>query len=205
MIPSKGDIVVGQEYTDFDKGLDDGIEGSVLGFNLLLSSAFHFYEAPSTNFQNFKSLSNPSPTSRSFPATNIYSHFDEILPSEQKYTSSEIKFEGGFVTTDQPDSFDILKQNLQDDERGQFLLEVINSGSGKKSNLENLKQASIFEAPLGLQLIILSHTECEIGRGSPFIGGPLMLISWSRTPVRIFGGAIVKNVKGDCGNFQFIE
>ncbi|GJQ69956.1 hypothetical protein Trydic_g22479 [Trypoxylus dichotomus] len=38
-IPSGGEIVVGQEYTDFDKGLDDGIEGDIYGFNLLLAAA----------------------------------------------------------------------------------------------------------------------------------------------------------------------
>ncbi|KAI4465571.1 hypothetical protein MML48_3g00010078 [Holotrichia oblita] len=38
-IPSGGEIVVGQEYTDFDKGLDDGIEGDIYGFNLVLASA----------------------------------------------------------------------------------------------------------------------------------------------------------------------
>ncbi|KAK9729036.1 Pentaxin family [Popillia japonica] len=38
-IPRGGEIVVGQEYTDFDKGLDDGIEGDIYGFNLVLASA----------------------------------------------------------------------------------------------------------------------------------------------------------------------
>lgn len=32
-------MVVGQEYTDFDKGLEDGIEGEIYGFNFVLSSA----------------------------------------------------------------------------------------------------------------------------------------------------------------------
>ncbi|XP_067005034.2 pentraxin-related protein PTX3-like [Anabrus simplex] len=34
-IPGGGDVVVGQELTDADKGLDDGIEGEVFGFNLV--------------------------------------------------------------------------------------------------------------------------------------------------------------------------
>ena len=33
-LPAGGDVVVGQEYTDFDKGLDDGVEGEVFGFYL---------------------------------------------------------------------------------------------------------------------------------------------------------------------------
>lgn len=38
-IPKGGDVVVGQEYTDADKGLDDGIEGDIYGFNLVLAAA----------------------------------------------------------------------------------------------------------------------------------------------------------------------
>lgn len=38
-LPPRGDLIVGQEYTDFDKGLDDGIEGEVFGFNFLLAPA----------------------------------------------------------------------------------------------------------------------------------------------------------------------
>ncbi|KAJ8875181.1 hypothetical protein PR048_023076 [Dryococelus australis] len=34
-IAGGGDVVVGQEYTDADKGLDDGVEGEVFGFNLV--------------------------------------------------------------------------------------------------------------------------------------------------------------------------
>lgn len=37
MIPAGGDIAVGQELTDIDKGFDDGIEGDIYGFNLVLS------------------------------------------------------------------------------------------------------------------------------------------------------------------------
>ncbi|XP_077302541.1 pentraxin-related protein b6 isoform X1 [Arctopsyche grandis] len=38
VIPGGGEIVLGQEYTDFDKGLEDGIEGEIFGFNMILSS-----------------------------------------------------------------------------------------------------------------------------------------------------------------------
>lgn len=34
-VPGGGDIAVGQELTDADKGLDDGIEGEVFGFNMV--------------------------------------------------------------------------------------------------------------------------------------------------------------------------
>ncbi|XP_076756387.1 pentraxin-4 [Xylocopa sonorina] len=135
-IPGGGDIVLGQEYTDFDKGLDDGIEGSVFGFNLLLASAFEPLD-----------ISN-SDTIR--------------LPFGSSYASG--------VT-----------------QRG-----IDYTISNESRHLEEL--------PLGYQLIRLSYVHCEIGRGSPFIGGPLMLISWTRTPVRIFGGAALKNIDGGCDN-----
>ncbi|KAK3908016.1 Pentraxin-4 [Frankliniella fusca] len=38
-LPAGGDVVVGQEYTDFDKGLDDGVEGDVFGFYLFRTAA----------------------------------------------------------------------------------------------------------------------------------------------------------------------
>lgn len=37
-LPPLGDLVLGQEYTDFDKGLDDGVEGEVFGFNVAVSA-----------------------------------------------------------------------------------------------------------------------------------------------------------------------
>ncbi|XP_026276047.1 uncharacterized protein LOC113204887 [Frankliniella occidentalis] len=39
VLPGGGDVVVGQEYTDFDKGLDDGVEGEVFGFHLFRTAA----------------------------------------------------------------------------------------------------------------------------------------------------------------------
>nr|CAI5834740.1 unnamed protein product [Callosobruchus analis] len=45
-IPPNGDLVVGQEYTDFDKGLDDGIEGDIFGFNMVLASTTTHYTSP---------------------------------------------------------------------------------------------------------------------------------------------------------------
>ncbi|CAL7942726.1 unnamed protein product [Xylocopa violacea] len=132
-IPGGGDIVLGQEYTDFDKGLDDGIEGSVFGFNLLLASAFEPLDR------------------REEPFASSYA----TGATEQRGIDYRISNEP------------------RDPE----------------------------EQPLGYRLVKLSYVRCEIGRGSPFIGGPLMLISWTRTPVRMFGGATLKNADNDCGNF----
>lgn len=199
VIPSKGDIVVGQEFTDFDKGLEDGIEGSVLGFNFLLSSAFHSQETTSSSSS---SLTIP-------PAVNIFSPFQGILTTQ------------GFIRTNAQgliDSNNINRRSLY--LQKPFVFHRTNSQSPGIVYKEEEKNPFVFRKtsqeeeekivfgeegennlPLGLQLIIISHSHCEIGRGSPFIGGHLMLISWTRTPVRVFGGAIVKPVKSVCGYF----
>ncbi|XP_033327338.1 uncharacterized protein LOC117220953 [Megalopta genalis] len=175
VIPSKGDIVVGQEYTDFDKGLEDGIEGSVLGFNLLLKSAFdpqnddprdlRFSHVPIETFPRIP----PKPMQRSiiYGTRTIY----RILP---------IRI---IRSIDDPLGFRNPSQEIR----------IANMGPhGWPSQRKQ---------PLGQQLVQLTYVRCEIGRGSPFIGGSSMLISWTRTPVRIFGGAIVKNVRNKCGDF----
>ncbi|PSN30819.1 hypothetical protein C0J52_23362 [Blattella germanica] len=102
VIPGAGDVVVGQEYTDFDKGLDDGIEGEVFGFNLVTSS---------------------------------------------------------------------------------------NKLSWLHANLDP-----------GLELVERSYHQCSAGRGSP-MNRKRLLVSWASTPVRVFGGAVIKRAKSTCGNF----
>lgn len=53
MIPGGGDIVVGQEYTDFDKGLEDGIEGEVTCFDVG-TSAVRQKQTPNELFPGFQ-------------------------------------------------------------------------------------------------------------------------------------------------------
>ena len=96
VIPGGGDVVVGQEYTDFDKGLDDGIEGEVFGFNLVSSFNKHHW--------------------------------------------------------------------------------------------------------LNEQLVYNSFQQCSAGRGSP-VSKKHLLISWAFSPVRVFGGAIIRRAKPLCGYF----
>lgn len=182
VIPSKGDIVLGQEFTDFDKGLEEGIEGSVLGFNFLLSTAFHTEEtSPVTDAP----LLNIFPTSHGLIDNN---HYYGLL-NRDDFNSINRR------SIYQQNPFVFYKTNIQDEQSGRI---VFKEGE-IKSNLEN--ERTMFQVPLGLQLVMISHSHCEIGRGSPFIGGQLMLISWTRTPVRVFGGAIVKPVKSVCGYF----
>lgn len=146
VIPRNGDIVVGQEYTDFDKGFEDGIEGAVLGFNLLLASAF---DTP-----------------------NRKADFPPPFLADQENLEFGAKLEPPPIWQDN----NVRRRSARQTERR-------------------------IEKPLGLQLVETGFNQCEIGRGSPYIGGTKMLISWSRTPVRVFGGAILKNVNEDCGVF----
>lgn len=51
--------------------------------------------------------------------------------------------------------------------------------------------------PLGLVLVEVSYHNCALGKGAP-IEDERVLISWTRTPVRVFGGAILKSVPAFC-------
>jgi hypothetical protein len=137
VIPANGDIVVGQEYTDFNKGLDEGIEGSVIGFNLLLLSAFDSSTFLSWRADGYLDAFHYKWRSRAFP--------------------------------------NLLKPMW----------------SKRKADRQTL----------GEYLVRTTYEQCQLGRGSPFIDPDVMLISWTRTPVKVFGGAILKNVRGTCGHF----
>ncbi|XP_076684093.1 C-reactive protein 1.4 [Andrena cerasifolii] len=171
VIPRGGDIVVGQEYTDFDKGLEDGIEGSVLGFNLLLASAFDPHEAP------HESIAPPSASS--YATVPI---FARIPP---RAVQRSVDHGRRPVYAFAPNQRRRVRRYRED----------------PRPDVATFAQPRQARDPLGLQLVKLSYVRCEIGRGSPYIGGPLMLISWSRTAVRVFGGAVIKNAKSDCGRF----
>lgn len=183
VIPSGGDIVLGQEYTDFDKGLEDGIEGSVLGFNLLLVSAFE----PLPNHEAFRD-SITLPSASGYPTTSLFAR----IPPRMTQRSVVLV----------PIYYRRFRRQVGD--------ELVQGSSGSKESSKRIDLGSdelefdlsrLDKEPLGMQLVKLSFVRCEIGRGSPFVGDSLMLISWSRTPVRVFGGAVLKNVNSDCGNF----
>jgi len=53
ILPGGGDVVVGQELTDFNKGLDDGIEGEIFGFNMV-DEAVDIHESASTPFAHYR-------------------------------------------------------------------------------------------------------------------------------------------------------
>ncbi|XP_060517359.1 neuronal pentraxin-2-like isoform X2 [Cylas formicarius] len=128
-IKSGGDVVVGQEYTDFDKGLDDGIEGDVAGFNLVRSAVRPHQGTKETYFRR-----NHFPNKRViYQEATKYRRFGK-LPSPVK--------------------------------------------------------------SLGFLLVELSY-RCGYLRGAP-LSGDKVIVSWTKTPVRVFGGAILTNVKPFC-------
>ncbi|KAI4491121.1 hypothetical protein M0802_010431, partial [Mischocyttarus mexicanus] len=156
VVPKSGDIVLGQEYTDFDKGLEEGIEGSIFGFNFLLKSAFD----AESSIISYKS-----------PSTFV-SYGTRFVPR--------------------------IPLKIFKDSPNTSRLPSPSSSSYNSKHIPHIIDSSI---PLGQQLVKLSYVNCELGKGSPPIGGSLMLISWSRTPVRIFGGATLKSARKHCGHF----
>nr|CAD7432456.1 unnamed protein product [Timema monikensis] len=108
-IPGGGDVVVGQEYTDFDKGLDDGIEGEVFGFNLVRGA--------------------------------------HLRPSGRPH--------GNELEVNPPDH----------------------------------------------ELIVRSYGDCVARRGAPVSDKRSVLVSWTRTPVAVFGGAVIAEARPVCGDF----
>ncbi|XP_014469634.1 PREDICTED: uncharacterized protein LOC106741802 [Dinoponera quadriceps] len=216
VVPAGGDIVLGQEYTDFDKGLEEGIEGSVLGFNLLLASAFDFLD------YGYQRLPFPPAV-----ATNLAEHNPYVAGIRAKIATTDdsdresaldrlvswrfvlspnwfrriLRWSAEAARSDEssaisPSSSSHLPDATDGPERG--------GASPVRRNVIGEINAALEiapDAPLGLHLVKLSYAHCQLGRGSPPIGGSLMLISWSRTPVKVFGGATIKNVGNQCGRF----
>lgn len=58
-----------------------------------------------------------------------------------------------------------------------------------------------FEVSVGTELVMRGYGQCSVDRGSPIRNKKRVVISWSETPVRIFGGAMVANAKNSCGQF----
>ncbi|XP_020723008.2 uncharacterized protein LOC110120006 [Bombus terrestris] len=199
-IPSGGDIVLGQEYTDFDKGLEDGIEGSVLGFNLLLASAF---DRPHTDYQLEASYDSTRVSTSSYATVPLFAR----IPTKLMQRAIDYGMRTKTPYTFLPTNSNKLRGHGYDENAVSLPLLIGTAKSTSSGTTDPWRDATsielsrLQEQPLGLQLIKLSYTHCEIGRGSPYIGGKLMLISWTRTAVRIFGGALLKNVASDCGNF----
>ncbi|XP_049944505.1 uncharacterized protein LOC126426663 [Schistocerca serialis cubense] len=129
-LPPGGDVVVGQEYTDQEKGLDDGIEGELFGFNLLMFSKLEWH-----TLQERRSA--PFPWYRRYPSRP----------------------------------------------------------PGRISSSSRAFQAA------AARLVHSGFEQCAQGRGSiPDAGLPL-LVAWARSPVKVFGGAVLLPARPVCGHF----
>lgn len=199
-------MVVGQEYTDFDKGLNDGIEGDVFGFNFILEGTS---SSPVLSFTRpIKQLTqNPAqytPTVLLYPISHPSGmHEDRNVPATY-FSNGSNRAPVGFSNFPQY----VLGAQVY------YEKAAINQFTGRRSRVhdeESVKHNPIELAllgkviqykelsykPLGLELVQLSFRTCRVGRGAP-ITNRHVLINWRSTPVRVFGGAILKNVKPFC-------
>ena len=170
---------MGQEYTDFDKGLDDGIEGDVFGFNFVLSPT-SYSDFPSRRHYAISNeeIRQPStyPHRSAVDVPDVFSYFS-VQPNRKPKSFSDI-FDNMFGLVDAP------AIRMQPNRR-------IHLGSRIINDIE-----SFTPKPTGLKLVELSYI-CFLGKGAP-VSGKDVLISWTKTPVRVFGGAILKNVPPFC-------
>lgn len=196
MIPGGGDVVVGQEYTDSEKGLDDGIEGEVFGFNLLTSelgadslSLFktqHNALVPLRTYYTTKSAQLPTRVSlrplRGLEMTLRAAASDKKLIRWPENRSSEKPSKGnpGATTVQWPNNHRKTSRTLL-------------------ATVRQVRYASLRLNP-GLELVETSYRQCAAMRGSP-VEKSRLLVAWASTPVRVFGGATIKKAKPVCGNF----
>lgn len=214
-------MVVGQEYTDFDKGLDDGIEGDIFGFNFLLKSASGDTALKSlfpSNFEAKDTLDDFEQASRDsvvpkesfgneLPVLGYFNHqinrkskylFDRMIGMMLRFFESNRSHSVANRRT--PAYYHNSHEN-----RPHTLNMPIKSNSNQRfyslnslnSNQANSERELVVSKPLGLLLVELSYNNCALGRGSPLVHHKL-LISWTKSPVRVFGGAIWKSITPFC-------
>lgn len=172
-IKGGGDIVVGQEYTDFDKGLDDGIEGDVFGFNFVLSPTTF------TSHDDFPSRGHHA------EVPSVLSYFSMGPNRQPKFFEFFGSLFGLF------DTHKVVKVQPNFGKKTQF---------GARVGFNDLEEVS--PKSTGLKLVELSYY-CYLGKGAP-VSGKDVLISWTKTPVRVFGGAILKTIKPFCTWFIYL-
>ncbi|XP_065163534.1 uncharacterized protein [Atheta coriaria] len=217
IIPGQGDIVIGQEYTDFDKGLDDGVEGDVYAFNFVASSTTppkHLYQQKTNNYR--RQMYIPS-----------YSEY-VLKPTPPYYQSDTPTVVGYFTTTTrEPKGLMDFGQSMLKKLYNLFDMRELRSKlrfpyelfGGTNNNVQTVqikyggpvKRAykhgghdymlgNVVESAdktLGMFLVELSYENCVLGRGAPLVDEKV-IVSWTKTPVRVFGGAILKTVMPFC-------
>lgn len=190
-------MVVGQEYTDSEKGLDDGIEGEVFGFNLLTSeldagslSPFKTQRnvwVPLRTYHATKSAQLPTRLSLT-PLQGLETALTAAVsdkkplrwPENRGYSGKESKGNPGATTVQWPNNHRKPSRALL-------------------ATVRQVRDASLRLNP-GLELVENSYRKCAAMRGSP-VKKSRLLVAWASTPVRVFGGAIIKKAKPVCSNF----
>ncbi|XP_030745058.1 uncharacterized protein LOC115874109 [Sitophilus oryzae] len=186
IIEHGGDIVVGQEYTDFDKGLDDGIEGFVSGFNFVLASTVDNYQ-PTTHFQQLP------------PPKFIYKRQIPQQNQDVEDSTEDLKMISVLPKKKRQIWDDGLQFYYEHQLREPLPLDKGERPSYHTPTERPLVYPSLYyytPKPLGLVLVELS-SDCAYLRGAP-LRGDKVLINWTKTVVRVFGGAIIKNAPSFC-------
>lgn len=190
MIPGGGDVVVGQEYTDSAKGLDDGIEGEVFGFNLLTS------ELDADSLSLFKTQHNALVPLRTYYATKS---------AELPITLSLRPLQGleMALIAAASDKLILWPENRRSSGKASKGNPVRWANNHRKTSpalLATVRQLRDARLNPGLELVETSYRQCTAMRGSP-VENSRLLVAWASTPVRVFGGAIIKKAKPVCSNF----
>jgi hypothetical protein len=195
VIPGGGDVVVGQEYTDSDKGLDDGIEGEVFGFNLLTSEIY------ANSLPLFKTHGNALVPLWPYYATNSAKLPSRLSLKPLQGLEMALIAAAGDKLIGWPETRSSSGKASQGNPPATTVRWPNNHRTSRAllTKVRKLRNVSVRLNP-GLELVERSYSQCATMRGSPLEKSRL-LVAWASTPVRVFGGAIIKNAKPVCGNF----
>nr|CAH7721291.1 unnamed protein product [Callosobruchus chinensis] len=218
-IPPHGDLVVGQEYTDFDKGLDDGIEGDIFGFNMVLASTTTHYTSPEYHHipppGNLKLpvplvIDSKSPSKVHFGHEKHkayryksgvpFKHTINLQSSRSSQESSVFDYFSSLPTRMAKTFFDMF--DILQPQRKITKIYRPHPPIHRKSFRAHPRRTSINEIqgegqkPLGLVLVEMGY-DCVYRKGAP-LDGESVLVSWTKTAVRVFGGAALSPISPFC-------
>lgn len=191
-------MVVGQEYTDFDKGLDDGIEGEVFGFNLLTSEPTSSHGSQGVSW--FPAHNNVLVPPRNHYAINSAEEPSWLPPIPLQQSRATLRV----LSSDKklirwPEETRRSDKGLRGDPRTSRVRWPTDHRNSRRAPRRDRRDASVVANP-GLELVRKSYRQCAEMRGSP-VDQSRLLIAWASTPVRVFGGAVIKGAKPVCGDF----
>ncbi|CAH1960595.1 unnamed protein product [Acanthoscelides obtectus] len=221
IIPPHGDLVVGQEYTDFDKGLDDGIEGDIFGFNMVLASTHNHYTPPDhhpiappvnlrlpvplvidSNIPHKAHFGNERHKYKSyrFKSGVPFKHTIELESPRSSSEPSVLDYFTSIPSRMAKTFFDMF--DLTQPQRKINKIYKPHPHYPRRSytihprRISNIEIPAEGQKPLGLLLVQLSY-DCTNQKGAP-LNGKSVLISWTKTGVRVFGGAALSPIAPFC-------